>query len=66
MVQYPRPYGFARLYASRSEDLLLSHIAMSSCQVLSYGWVNQSPNDSIAVAYDYESDSLTTTLSQLY
>ena len=21
MVQYPRPYGFTRLYASRSEDL---------------------------------------------
>ena len=95
MVQYPRPYGFTRLYASRSEDLtitsrtqtcfnpahtstplgafspccckqrnrLLNHIAISSCQILSYGWVNQSPNDSIAVASntrpsDYESDTL--------
>ena len=70
MVQYPRPYGFTRLYASRSEDLtitsqtqtcfnpahtstprgsfspcrckqrnrLLNHIAISSCQILSYGW----------------------------
>jgi hypothetical protein len=69
MVQYPRPYGFTHLYASRSEDLtvtsltqtcfnpahistpqgayrpccckqckgLLNHIAISSCQVLSYG-----------------------------
>ncbi len=69
MIQYPRPYGFTRLYASRSEDLtvtsltqtclnpahtstpqgvyspccckqrnrLLNHIAISSCQVLSYG-----------------------------
>jgi hypothetical protein len=69
MVQYPRPYGFTRLYASRSEDLTvtsltqtclnpahtstpqgayspccckqsngqLNHIAISSCQVLSYG-----------------------------
>jgi hypothetical protein len=82
MVQYPRPYGFTRSYASHSEDLtvssltqtcinpgytstprgvynpccckkhkrLLNHIAISSCQVLSHGWVNQSPNDSIAVA----------------
>ncbi len=69
MVQYPRPYGFTRLYVSRSEDLtvtsltqtclnpaptstprgvyipccckqsnrLFNHIAISSCQVLSYG-----------------------------
>jgi hypothetical protein len=62
MVQYPRPYGFTRLYASRSEDLTVTsltqacinpahtstprgvyspcccnHIAISSCQVLSYG-----------------------------
>ena len=29
---------------------LISHKAISSCQVLSYGWVNQSPNDDIAVA----------------
>ena len=103
MVQYPRPYGFTRLYASRPEDLtitsltetcfnpahtstprgafspccrkqrnrLLNHIAISSRQILSYGWVNQSPNDSIAVASntrpsDYETDALTTTPSQLY
>jgi hypothetical protein len=26
MVQYPRPYGFTHLYASRSEDLTISHI----------------------------------------
>ena len=102
MVQYPRPYGFTRLYASRSEDLtitsltqtcfnpahtstprgafspcchkqrnrLLNHIAISSRQILNYGWVNQSPNDSIAVASntrpsDYESDALTIAPSQL-
>jgi hypothetical protein len=46
---------------------LPNHIAISSCPVLSHGWVNQSPNDSIAVAsntrpYDYESGSLTTAL----
>ena len=29
---------------------LISHIAISSSQVLSYGWVNQSPIDDIAVA----------------
>ena len=29
---------------------LVSHKAISSSQVLSYGWVNQSPNDDIAVA----------------
>jgi hypothetical protein len=28
---------------------LFSNIAISSCQVLSYGWVNQFPNDDISV-----------------
>ena len=49
----------------KQRNRLLNHIAISSCQILSYGWVNQSPNDSIAVASntrpsDYESHMLTT------
>jgi hypothetical protein len=29
MVQYPRPYGFTRLYASRSEDLTVTSLTQT-------------------------------------
>ncbi len=28
MVQYPRPYGFTRVYASRSEDLTITSLTV--------------------------------------